>query len=189
MRASFQRLLFAMAIAVPLLVASCAGVTETGNPCPGGDCEGASAPQGDSDSTYENDTFGVRIDLPAGWTTQDADQAGEPADLQDIVTVEFQSEEHSDGTTTASVTLEILDPVPSSLFDFIAEEFPDLTVEPFATSTLSGFVHDDPNPGPNGGDVREYFFLDGDLLIRVEAEIFPSTEDEFLSLLEGITLS
>jgi hypothetical protein len=115
------------AVALTILIASCAGVTETGNPRP-------------------TDT-------------------GEPF----------------------AESFEILDPRPLSLFVYLFEKYPERTFTVYLTQTLVGYLYDDSLPGPDGGDLREYFFLNEDVLLHVDAEIFSSTEFEFLSLLEGIS--
>jgi hypothetical protein len=191
MKVLFRIWLMLIAFALSATTFSCAWVTETGNPTQAG--EGPSFAPDDADrGTYENDALGVTINFPGTWTfVEEFDEAAaDGGGLNDVIdqeVVEFMSEEHEDGTTTATIFFEILDPRPVSLFSYLFGRFPGRTFEPFATTTLSGFIYDDPAVGPNGGELEEYYFLDVDLFIRIEAEIFPSSRAEFNSLLEGIS--
>jgi hypothetical protein len=189
MKGIFRIWLILIAFAVTATMSYCAGVTETGNPTAG---EPQFAPDDADRGTYENDALGVTINFPGTWTfVEDFDEAAaDGGGLNDVVdqeVVEFMSEEKEDGTTTATIFFEILDPAPISLFGYLFGRFPGKTFDPFSTTTLAGFVYDNPSIGPNGGDLEEYYFLDVDLLIRIEAEIFPLTREELNSLLEGIS--
>jgi hypothetical protein len=146
-------------------------VTETPNPCP----PGGYAPTAGELTTYENDVYGVTISFPDGWTFEEsADQAS----------VTFKSPESE--ATTALITLTLLDPKPTSLFEYLSETYPERTFSNYSTMTLVGYAYDNPQVGEHGGDLKEYFFLNGDVLVHVEALIFTSGKVGLGALLNGI---
>jgi len=157
---------------ITIFIASC-NVTETPNPCPSGGCAPSEA--GPS-NTYENDAFGVTIKYPEGWTYTEA---------SDGASLIFESE--GPEVTTAVVSFERLSPKPASLFEYLSDTYPERTFTNYSTMTLVGYTYDDPTAGANGGDLREYFFLNGDLLVHVTAEIFLSGRVDLGSLLNGIS--
>jgi len=159
-------------------IASC-GVTETGNPKPGGESAPFSEPSSDETQTYINNAFDVMILYPAGWSFEES---------ADETNVDFQSsDEGEEGTTTALITFEILDSTPMSLFAYLFETYPERSFSVYVTTRLVGYTYDNPDPGPNGGDLQEYFFLDNDLLLHVDAEVFPATAEQLRALLDGIS--
>jgi len=160
-----------------LLFASCSNVTETGNPCPAGNCPYAS-PNLEASELYVNDKFGVAIEYPAGWTYEED---------SDRMSVDFESE--GPERATAHIIFERLDPQPESLFAHIFEAYPYMEFANYSTMSLTGYSYDNPDTGQNGGDLKEYFFLIEDIFIHVEAELFPSRTVEFGSLLNGISLA
>lgn len=162
------------ALALLLSLAAC-GVTESGNPCPGGDCT-AGTPAFESGGVYENPTFGVRIAYPGGWSATEG---------ADGTTVLLSSPD--DPPTSALFSFERLDPVPSSLLDYLEGLYPDRQFHEFSTATLTGLCFNDPAPGPNGGDAAEHFFLGGDVLVHVVDEIFLDGQEAFLQVLNGVS--
>ncbi len=177
MKRIFSILLWLVALAMLIVIASCGGVTETGNPKPTGETGGAYTPADQGQETYENDTYRVRILYPSGWTATE-----EP----DGATVTFSSPAHADGATTARVTFSLLVPAPASLFAYLADTYPTRTFNVYTTPSLVGYTYNDPASGPDGGDLREYYFLSGSVLVEVVAEIEPATTEEFFLLLDGI---
>jgi len=177
MKRAFSILLWLIAAAMLIVIASCGGVTETGNPKPTGETGGAFTPADQGQETYENATYRVRILYPFGWTATE-----EP----DGATVTFSSPAHADGATTARVTFTLLVPAPASLFAYLADTYPDRTFSIYTTPSLVGYTYNDPAGGPAGGDLREYFFLNANVLVAVAAELEPATTEEFFLLLEGI---
>ncbi len=181
MRGFFTRMVKLAALALLMCITSCAGVTETGNPRPA--AAGEPLVQPDGARVYTNEAFRIQILIPSTWTfEEDASES-----LTDVIIIDLISEDHDDGTTAVTVSLEILEPRPLSLFAYLFEEYPERKFTVYLTPTLVGYLYDDPLPGPDGGDLREYFFLNEDVLVHVDGEVFPSTTTEFLSLLEGIT--
>lgn len=172
-----KRLLLAAAILLPLAMAACA-VTETGNPCPGPGCPGSPAEPDSPDAAgvdaYTNDTYGVTIAYPSGWTVEESDGGDE---------VTFMA---PDGFTSATVSFSILDPEPASLAVYLAQQYPTRTFTAYSTDAFDGFLYDNPTVGTNGGDLVEYFFLMDDVLIHVTAEVFLEDEDGLESLIDGI---
>jgi len=159
---------FIAAVALALSLAAC-GVTESGNPIPGPE-----VPEADGADIYINDTFGVTVVYPDGWSVEEGGDGS-------VATF-------SGGELGSSATIEfsILDPEPLSLAAYLAEEYPGRVFEAYSTDVFAGFVYDDPATGPDGGDLMEYFFLMDDVLIHVVAEIFAEDEAAFEELLDGI---
>ncbi len=160
------------ALALLVFTASC-GVTETGNPLPVpsiGDLSEA--------EPYVNETYGVIVHYPSGWMAL-GDRSGQSVEFTDSAPA---------GATVAVMSFSILEPEPESLFAYLSEQYPNRTFMIYNTSTLMGYFYDDPIPGLSGGDAREYFFLSGDLLITIDVEIFDSGRENFLNLLEGISV-
>jgi len=154
-----------------VVFSSCGAVTETPNPCPPGGC----APTSEMQTVYENDVYGVTISFPDGWTFEES---------ADKSSVTFESPESE--VTTALITFTRLDPKPMSLFEYLSETYPDETFSNYSTMTLVGYSFDNPKTGEHGGDLKEYFFLNGDVLVHVEAEIFLSGKIGLGVLLNGI---
>lgn len=147
-------------LAALIFAASCSNVTETGNPCPSESCPLVSPSV--NIAGYTNETYGVTVLPPEGWTfNEDGDNS---------VVFESQPPEVS----TARMTFERLDPKPDSLFAYLSDTYPDYTFKYYSTLNLTGYLYDNPQTGENGGDLREYFFLYGDVLVHVEAEVFAS---------------
>lgn len=181
----------------------CGGVTETGNPCPAGGCPEAGDSGDDTEAgapaagnLYENDTYGVTIYYPSDWTAEESAEAtaehsppemGEEPDAaaETGYTVVFSSAEEE--ATTAYMTIIQLDTEPDSLAGYLAEQYPGYTFEAYNTSSLSGYLYDNPSLGTNGGDKREYFFLEGAILVYINAEVFTEGEEGFETLLDSIT--
>lgn len=158
-----------------LLVADGCGVTESGNPCPGGDCPATAGPDSESQQYYENYLYGVRIAYPEGWTL--VSETAESATFE------------SGGAaprSTATVNFERHLPAPASLLALLQERYPERTFLNFSTPTLVGYYYDDPAGGSDGSDLHEYYFLDGEVLLIVEAEIVEETRQEVMELLDGI---
>ncbi len=157
-----------------LLTAGC-GVTESGNPCPGGDCPATAGPDSESEQFYENYLYGVRIAYPESWTLVS----------EDAESVDFESGGAAP-KSTVTVRFERHSPPPASLLAFLQARYPERTFLNFSTPTLLGYYYDDPADGPNGGDVHEYYFLDGEVLVIVGAEIIEATRPEVMALIDGI---
>ena len=161
-----------IAVVAALALAACGSVTETGNPI------------------YENDTFGIQIEYPTGWEQggQADDAAFEaPTDPEPMAAGAVACFESGTEGTNACVYMSFLDPVPESLIAYLMEEWPEREFTAYGTSTLSGYTYDDPADGPNGGDLREYYFLNGDVFVRVIAEVFPGGETQLTAFLNGIS--
>lgn len=153
------------------LIAACGHVTETGNPCPEGSCPLATPNVGEA-APYINVTYGVTITPPPDWTYEE---------ISDSLVV-FSSP--TPDLSTAKVAFERLDPVPESLFAYLSETYPDLTFSHYSTTQLTGYMYDDPNVGD--GYSREYFFLNNDVLVHVEADVHGLRLVEIGSLLNSI---
>lgn len=151
------------------------GVTESGNPCPGGDCPATAGPDSESEQYYENYLYGVRIAYPESWAL--LSETSESATFE------------SGGVapkSTATVRFERHSPAPASLLAYLQALYPERTFLNFSTPTLVGYYYEDPAEGPSGGDLHEYYFLDGEVLVIVEAEIIEATRSEVMALIDGI---
>lgn len=167
---------FLLPLLALFMLASC-GVTESGNPCPGGMCGGTAAgPTAAEANAYTNSSFGVSIAYPEGWTYV-VNAAGD--------SVRFTS----GGTpaTTALFSFQRIDPAPASLADYLTQQYPTRSFTECNTSSLTGLCFDDPATGSNGGNAIEFFFLNADVLVRVEAELFAASQAEFYELLDGLS--
>jgi len=166
-------LIIIAALLAALSLTSCAGITETGNPKQPSEFSPSIS---DGANAYINETFGVTIMYPVNWDyiEQDDDSA-----------VTFQST--SNNIDEARVDFEELPEPPSSLLEYLNDEYPGKTFIPYSTETMTGYLYDDPALGDLGGDVREYFFLDVDLLVHVEAQVTEWGAAELGVLLNGIS--
>lgn len=165
-------------IVAALATMSCSRVTETGNPVQ----PAVEDPAADG-QTYENDTFGVEIAYPSGWiasqpvsTPEEEDATGDRVCFQE-----------SPSSTYVCVYMSLVVPEPSSLLSYLQQTYPSRTFNSYSTGRLSGYWYDDPAVGSDGGDMREYYFMSGTVLVRVRAEVFPAGETELRSLLNGIS--
>lgn len=172
-----KKMVWVMMFLLAIGVAGC-NVTETGNPCPAGDCMSPDItpnPSISGESSYRNETFGVSITPPALWTFE---ELGDDR-------VRFESG-GLEPQTTAIVSFVTLDPIPDALLLYLDDAYPERTFLNYSTPSLTGYLYDDPVKGPSDGDLREYFFLEEALLITVSAEVQTATRLEFKSLLEAI---
>jgi len=178
-----------------IFLASCSGVTETGNPCPAGVCVPTVSPNLSAGTElYENEEFGISIIYPEEWSFE---EIGEEADakpgetgeepqfaIEESFSIVFRSP--ADYATTAFISFERLYVIPPSLYAYLADKYPDRKFIHYSTMTLSGYLYDNPQAGENGGDLQEYFFLKDTVLIHIEAEVFDVDRIRFASLINGI---
>lgn len=184
---AIERLIPLLFLLAFVAVISACGVTETGNPYPDPQppTAGDEPAEASADNYYSNSTYGVVVEYPDGWSVS-APAGSDATDLSVLSEVVF-----SDGreeATTADMNFERPASEPSSLFSYLTSTYPGRVFAAYNTATLDGYVYDDPSSGTNGGDQREYFFLGGDVLVHVVAEIFDEGADELDELLEGITI-
>lgn len=182
-----------ISILICALCAACSNkVTETGNPCPGEGCqESARGPADEEGNVYENDTYGVRVSYPPGWTAEET-AISSPSGVCDgcsqmppVEGVIFSNAEAR--VSSASIYFNAITGSYTTLLSYLRTLYPTFSFSAYNTASLSGYVYDDPNIGTNGGDVRDYFFSDGSTLVIVMAEVFSTGEDELETLLEGIS--
>lgn len=169
----FRGFYLSLGLLALILVASCSNVTETGNPCPAGSCPQATPNIGEG-APYVNDGYGATVTSPPGWTYEEVSDSS----------VDFESP--APNVSTARMTFEKLDPKPESLFAYLSDTYPDRTFVRYSTMHLAGYMFDNPEAGENSGDLREYFFFNNDVLVRVEVEVFGARLVEIGSLLNGI---
>jgi len=169
-------------------------VTETGNPCPGGDCP-ATAPaggdEGDGETeaggacndakaplmTYSDKAVGFEFGFPACWayTATDSGEGYSTVDLTD----------GREKTSMAAVEARKLSPVPS-LVTVVTEANGDCAPVEYDTGKMKGLLCDKAAPGAGGSDWRIYYFLKGDLLVEMGFELFPSGEAGAARMLESL---
>lgn len=193
MLSPIKKIIFSAAsIFILVGMVSCSGVTETGNPCGSVECDQnqplnpgsppvAEEPDGTpgaepaSSRYYTNSTYGVRVQYPSGWTKTEGAQG--------------DSVIFSDNTakpTSATMNFSTLAPEPVSLITYLERQYPTRSFVLVSIKNLTGLMYDDLAPGANGGDTREYFFLKGNILIHVIAEVSSSGVTRFAEFLDGI---
>lgn len=170
----FGHILWLSLLAALLTASSCGGVTETGNPCPMGDCE-TQGPTAEEGHTYINETYGVSVTYPATWNG-----GAVSSDVAEFFDARSPS-------TQVRMTFAFLSPEPASLQAYLAETYPDRDFVASQAGSNNGYIYDDPTAGDGGGDLQEYFFLGGDVLVHVTAEVFPEGEADLGDLLAGIS--
>jgi len=164
------------------------GVTETGNPCPGGDCisqpvagPGGDDPQGDRPEetpvvdqeglcddavadllTYANEETGVKVRYPSCWTLEEEEK---PLGVAGVVL-----EDNRQPRSTAAVSVSVLESIEPLIA--IAQENDDCAPVEYKTPTLSGYLCDKAETGAAGGDLRMYYFMRGRCLVVLDFELF-----------------
>ena len=152
-------------------ISACGGVTETGNPpLP----RTPAAEPSDEGSAYQNSICGYTVTYSTAWNYEELTSTA----------VVFTD----DGTevTTATFSCYLLNPEPTSLLDYLEMTYPSKNFVEYDTTTLEGYEYDNPTAGTSGGDQREYYFQNGDILLVVIAEVFAEAELDFEDLLDGI---
>lgn len=177
-----------------LFLASCGSVTETGNPCPAEGCaEGAVPSPPTEGSTYQSSTYNVRMSYPSSWTATEpaaSDQQGGCEDCAPAMggrtpDVTFSSDETPE--TSVDVYFEAISGAYTTLSAYLQAQYPSYSFSQYDTTTLTGYLYDDPAVGASGGDMRDYFFSNGSVLVTVIAEVFQSGEADMETLLNGIS--
>ncbi|OGQ22406.1 MAG: hypothetical protein A3I05_03110 [Deltaproteobacteria bacterium RIFCSPLOWO2_02_FULL_44_10] len=154
-----------------------APLTSTGNPClPGQTC--SLTPGTVEENIYTNQTAKLVVTFPETWSVEETKVTDTSYD------VVFSSPDTTE-KTIATMTLSLLISQPESLDEYLQDEFPTLSITPVSTAHLSGFSYNDQAPGPNGGDLQRYFFLNKHIFVDIKAEIFPSRMQEYKTLLDG----
>lgn len=191
-----RRLILALLLVAALFQtgATCNG-TETGNPTQAGEQSG---------TAYSNPESGVALERDSGWNVAEV-SAPSPISGGECPGCQVSSDEASgiDASTSpstvfsdvqTSVTLYYvtLSSTPLNLQSFLFAAFPSRNPDSFVPITnsegLSGFVYDNPEPSSDGGDLREYYFLNDTLLLYIVAELFEDDHglDEFEILLDSL---
>lgn len=183
-----MRRCFLLMMATCLFAVGCSKVTETGNPCqPEGCAEAASQ----DSKLYNNEIYRVSVYYPATWNADDSEQRGVPSGCegtceQALVDNVLFSNAMS---TQATVTVYFL-PITgeySTLLKYLQQIYPAHSFVQYDGADLTAYYYDDPAPGANGGDMRDYFFSDGQVLVIAEVEFFQSAEAEISTILRGIS--
>jgi hypothetical protein len=171
-------------VALVMSMVACEKVTETGNPVEGpsaleqpGD-EGSDQPtMGAPDSecaTYDNEKYGVTLCVPDSWSV--AEESEELVLFWDSASQ----------TTTANIHFTRLAALPESFSAYINDIYPNRNVIQYDTGSYQGYLYDSNNVGEEGGDLKEYYFVEGDVFLKMEVESFPDGEDGLKELLSNI---
>lgn len=184
------------------------GVTETGNPCPTGNCPPANSPTGEQPSDtgeegnlawYHDATSDVTVGYPQNWLKSDA--AGDDGmggscreggcDTIDAAAslVAFASSDPQ--PTSVTVTFRKLSR-PMSLED-ITQGYPACFADRGGglcqfggNPNMEGYVCDETSPGPGGSDIVSYFFLNDTAFVHVSAEVFDAGRAGLAQLVASI---
>lgn len=89
--------------------------------------------------------------------------------------------------TSAEAYFEAISGSYTTLYAYLQALYPSYSFSQYDTTTLTGYLYNNPAAGTNGGDTRDYFFSDGSVLVVVNAEIFASGEADLETLLNGIS--
>ena len=157
-------------VAISLALSACGGVTETGNP------------------VYVNNIFGVEVVYPSEWNIEETEPQDGPINPEPMASEAEVCFSGGFGGTNVCIYMSRLNPEPDSLIAYLQEAYPERDFVTYDTSTLNGYEYDDPDDGSNGGDLREYYFLNGDVFVRVVAELFSGGEAQLTAFLNGIVL-
>ena len=188
-----KRLFLVLLVVLTVFTFACQGkVTETGNPYdPPQGVGGGDGDQGGGDGdpppagsapdhegyTYTNDTFGVSIGFPSTWYYTTSDGVVNSVRFADYVApysiADFTFISYSAGV---------------NLLNYLNEKYPTKTFTNFNTDSLSGYMYDNPVAGESGGDLKEYYFVNGTTLVQIVAEIFSEDAESFGELLNGISI-
>ena len=172
---ALKRLFLVIVIVAVPFISACGSVTESGNPpIPGGDQEQQPSPAYE-DGGYQNEVCGYSVTYDSDWTYEE---------LSSSATVFTDNRTEA---TTATFSCYLLNPEPTSLLNYLEATYPSKNFVEYDTTTLEGYEYDNPSAGTSGGDQREYYFLDGDILLVIVAEVFTDAESDFEDLLDGIT--
>ncbi len=188
--------LIALAVLAAAIVSCQSSVTETGNPCPGGDCPAATPTGGGGgeDGTSTGDScddakaplmvfgdkeVGFEFSFPACWvyTAMDSGEGFSTVDLTD----------RREKPSMAAIEARRMGPVPS-LISYVTENNGDCAPVEYDTGRIKGFLCDKTTPGAAGSDWRVYYFLKGDLLVEMGFELFPGGEAGAARMLGSLVL-
>lgn len=168
-----------------IFVAGCGKGTEVGNPTQPQNTPDEQGPSGDlptataGNQTYTSATHHITCEYSSDWTATESADADPEAALSSLTSllVTFSASGSTDKTNVEIYTL-TLHSVVSNLLSYLHARFPTWTLTDFSNATLDGYMYDNPAAGSNGGDRKDYFFLQSGTLLHVITESFSSTTDE-----------
>lgn len=145
-------------------------------------CQGKGTETGNPAFSYSNAPENVSSGYPSGWSYTEHsvpafDTAGPgfgspaPASAPGIDTSRSANTVFTDGTSTVTVYYVTLSSQPTSLLNYLQTLFPTRNFEVYSGMNLSGFFYDNPQFGVTGGDLQEYYFLQGTKLLYVVTDI------------------
>ncbi len=191
-------LMFAALLAVfPMTGCQVSCGTETGNPSCGStqnstdDRDDSEASSEEDYQSYTNTTYGISADYAGGWAATDeeapevstGEASGEPmnTDAPDMAsginTTNSDSTTFTDGTSTVIFYYVTLSSEPESLLVYLGDVFPTRIFEVFANSAgLSGYSYDSSSAGTSGGDLQEYYFLNGQVLLYIVTDLYEAND-------------
>lgn len=209
---AFLSLTFAALLAAfPMTGCQVSCGTETGNPsC--GSAQSGTDDRDDSETSSEEDslpyintTYGVAADYASSWSATDEEapetstgeedggepMVGEAPDMASgINTTGSASTTFTDGTSTVVFYYVTLGSEPESLLVYLGDVFPTRTFEVFVnTAGLSGYAYDSSSVGSSGGDLQEYYFLHGSVLLYIVTDLYEANDGlaNFDLLMDSLT--
>ena len=176
-------------LAMALLAASCSGVTETGNPCPMGVCPpvqgddggGADSPSMESQPLYSAADYALSIAAVTGWSLAEAD-AGQGSGASAWLSY------GTPATSWALVKAERLAAPPVSLLNYLQETYPTRDFTAVSATHVDGLLYDSQTAWGSDGDYRLYYFLNGSVLVTIEAYIAAGELSAMTALLNAVTM-
>ncbi len=151
--------------------------------CLGG-CRGQGTETGNPAFSYSNVPENVSSGYPSGWSYTEhaappsaSSTPASPGSAQHdstpgIYTSRSTSTVFTDGTSTMTVYYVTLSSQPTSLLNYLQSIFPTRIFVAYTGINLSGFFYDNPETGMTGGDLQEYYFLQGTKLLYVVTDLF-----------------
>jgi hypothetical protein len=143
--------------------------TETGNPYQQQD---AMWDPGET-NTYTSEEYGIEFSYPNDWYVASL-ISSETSDSTSDLPIMFIGEDGS----TAAISASELNCEGTDFYECLADEYPDKTFTVYTNTYHSGYIYDDPEPGPNEGDIKEAFFMQDNILLHITVEVFESTGAE-----------
>lgn len=161
------------------LAFGCGWGTETGNPETANPGVGNPAP---TTTSYANDDYGVALEYESGWSFDEveassaasapaSEDAAPESQISGIDTSDAASTQFTDGITTVTFYYVTFNQ-ETSLIAYLNSLFSTRSFEIVSNDYISGYLYDNPEVGETGGDLREYYFLDGTTLVYIVTDLF-----------------
>ena len=159
-----------------IFLSACPG-TETGNPA------------------FTNSAEGISTHYPSSWTYSDREappqpQAyptdGPPADVQPRIPIgDSPSTYFTDGQSSVTIYYVTL-PAGTDLLAYLQTIFSSRTFTNYSNGSISGYFYNNTEAGATGGDLMEYYFLQGTKMIYVVTDLFPASISSYITIVESL---